>query len=248
MGYILGYSEAAVTTDEGASVVFEISGGNFKESYIVHPTSFSSSPATNNDIKHIPSVFMPWDQPVSGGELITAAISNTGGTQTGAFEGHVGVVYRDHGSIPPDILARMPGLVAPKRGVFEYDLVTDAVRAVLDAHGGAALEGKMTIPAEAKEVCGMLITMAKDGAVTAAENMDGYIDLVGASLGQQEYPMPSWLPGIGTEVSGVAPGTAMYYPMHLPTTKHLAYTIQAYANLDTAVGADVQVTCNLYWR
>ena len=78
--------------------------------------------------------------------------------------------------------------------------------------------------------------------------MDGFIDLVGASLGKQEYPMPAFLPGIGTEVDVPAPATAMYYPMHLPTPKSQAYTIQAYANLDTAVGADVQVTCNLYWR
>lgn len=229
--------------------MFKISGTSFKESYLVHPSSFNSGPATNASIQAVPSVFIPWDQKVSGAEVVTAAISCTGGTQTGAINGHVGIVYRDNGSVPPDILARMPNLVAAKRAVFEYDLVTDAVRAVLDGHKGAALEGKMTIPAEAKEVCGMLITMAKDGAVTAAENMDGYIDLVGStSLGMQQYPMPSFLPGLGTEVDVPAIATCQYYPMHLPTTKAQAYTVQAYANLDTAVGADVQVACNLFWR
>ena len=165
VGYILGYSMSAVTADEGGSVVFEIAGDNFKESKIVHPTSFNSGPATNHSIQAVPSVFIPWDQKVSGGEVITGKITQTGGTQTGTLNGHVGIVYRDHQGIPADILARMPDIVASRRGVFEYDLVTDAVRAVLDGHKGAGVEGRMTIPAESKEVSGMLITMAKDGAV-----------------------------------------------------------------------------------
>jgi hypothetical protein len=107
----------------------------------------------------------------------------------------------------------------------------------------------MNIPAQAKEIVGMLVMTAKDGAVTAAEQVDGYIDLWSdVETGEQEYPIPPILPGAGTEVEGGAPSTARYFPMHIGPLPSTAVRVKAYCNLHEAVTNNVQVLVNLLWR
>lgn len=193
---ILSNSLSAYTTDEGAQMLVEMSG-DFKTKQFSADYGFHSGPATNHAAYGQPPTIIPIKQKVAGGDAIDFNISGSGATQTGTFDACIGVLYDGIGGAPSqDVLAKMPILVAANSGVFNYDAVAATTRQVLDAINSAQ-GGAMTIPAGAKEIIGVKVGVFKDGAVTAAQNVDGYIDLWSShEIGNQEYPMPSIMPGL----------------------------------------------------
>lgn len=159
--------------------------------------AFHAGPASNSAVYGYPATLIPLAIPCSGSEVFTVDVSSYGATQTGTLDCAISLLYRDHQSIPADVRHKMGSTVPVKGGVFEYDAVAATTRQVLDGYRGASVAGVMDIPPQAKEIVGMLTTTAKDGAVTAAENVDGYLDLWSdVEIGEQEYPIQPLLPGL----------------------------------------------------
>ena len=221
------YTFSAWTAEEGGGMLYKVKSSKFTEQLFKHKTMFHSGPATNSSTKGMPVELEAVDFPM-GGETIDFNIAPTGATQTGTLNATFGILYEAKGGIPPDILSGVR--VRAKGSIAEYDVVAGAARQVLDALAGSDGIGNMEIPTGFKEICGMKLGVAKDDAVTAAKPSYGFVDLKGdIQLGEQEYPFPSMIPGIGTEVEGGVPSESIYYPMHIPLGGEGA-NIQAFAN------------------
>jgi len=243
----ISHSLSAYTTDEGGSGIFKITHGG-KERFFPANWGFHSGPATNSAVYGMPPTLIPCNFKLSGGGLVQVDVTSTGGTQTGTLDGHVGIQYEAKGGASADVLAKSPLLVAVADGRFEYDAVAATTRQVLDGIN-TTTAGRIDAPEGARELVGLWLGVFKDGAVTAAQQVDGYIDIqANFDIGYQEYVLPSILPGLGTEVEGGAPSPGAFYPMSIPLPAGRASFFQIYANLHEAVTASVQVVAWLGFR
>jgi hypothetical protein len=245
----LSHSLSAYTTNESTQMVARLNQDN-RFRYYPAQWGASSGPATNNALKGMPVTLIPVDFDLKPGGTLKWDVTSTGGTQTGTFGCALGIAYEANGAASPDVMARFPNLVPVKDGLWEYDAVAAATRQVLDGAGGAGLAGKIDVPDKIRELVALFVSVTVDGAVTAAENVNGYVDLESnLDIGYQQYPLPSVMPGAGTEVEGSVFTPGVFYPMSIPIPTGTAIWFKIYANLQTAVTTmTAQVTAWLGFR
>lgn len=245
----LSHSLSAVTTNESTQMVARLNQDN-KFRYFPHVWGASSPPATNSAVKGMPVTLIPVDIDLKPGGTLKWDITSTGGTQTGTHGACIGIGYEAKGGASPDILAKFPNIVPVKEGLYEYDAVAAATAQVLDGHGGSSNAGKIDVPDKMRELCALFVNTQIDGAVTAAENVNGWVHLESnIDIGYQQYPIPGLLPGAGTEVEGGVPSPGVIYPMSIPIPAGTASWFKIYANIQTAVTTmTAQVTAWLGFR
>lgn len=239
----LAHTLSAWTTDEGGGMVLRAKSKSFPEVEFVDRSVWHSGPATNSSTKGMEPTLIPVDLKLSGGGTVTINLTSFGITQTGTINATIGVLYQSRGAVPPDILSGLP--VHAVDGGALWDLVSGTARQLLDAVKSGVLE----FPSGLKEICGMTVLCAKDAAVTAAKPAYGNVEVKSTthSIGEQFYPFPAMLPGIGTEVEGGVPSRGIYYPMHIPLMGK-ASKFQIYANMAEAVTGGVQILAALHAR
>lgn len=231
----ISHSLSAYTTNESTQMMARLNQDN-KFRFFPHLWGASSGPATNSSVKGMPVTLIPVEFKLKPGGTLRWDVTSTGGTQTGTFGTCIGIGYEAKGGASPDVLARFPNLVPVKDGLWEYDAVATATRQVLDGAGGAGNAGKLDVPEGMKELVGLFLSVTIDGAVTAAENVNGWADIESnLEIGFQEYPLPAIIPGAGTEVEGSVPSPGIFYPMSIPIPTGTAAWFKVYANIQTAV-------------
>lgn len=245
----ISHSLSAYTTNESTQMVARLNQDN-KFRFFPNLWGASSGPATNHAVYGQPPTLIPVDFKLKPGGTIKWDVTSTGGTQTGTHGACIGIAYEAKGGASPDVLAKFPNIVPVKDGLFEYDAVATATKQVLDGHGGAGNAGKMDAPEGARELVALFLGVQIDGAVTAAENVNGWVDIESnIDLGYQQYPIPSILPGGGTEVEGGAPHPGIFYPMSITIPQGTACWFKVWANIQTAVTTmTAQITAWLGFR
>jgi hypothetical protein len=245
----LSHSLSAYTTNESTQMIARLNQDN-KTRPFPHLWGASSGPATNSSVKGMPPNIIPVDFKLKPGGTLKWDVTSTGGTQTGTHGTCIGIAYEAKGGASPDVLAKFPNMVPIKDATWEYDAIATATEQVLDAHQGAGIAGKMDVPDGMRELVALFIGVQIDGAVTAAENVNGWLELKSnIDVGYQQYPLPAILPGAGTEVEGGVPSPGIIYPMSVPIPSGTATWFKAYANIQTAVTTmTAQVTAWLGFR
>lgn len=239
----IAYTLSAWTTDEGGALALRAKSKSFPELEFLDKSAYHSGPATNSSTKGMEPSLIPVELPLNPGGTVTFNISSTGLVQTGTLNATLGVLYQSQGAIPPDILSGIP--VHAKDGGVLWDTVSATARQLLDAIDSGVIE----LPTGLKEICGMTVVVAKDAAVTAAKPVYGNVEVKSTThkIGEQFYPIPAMLPGIGTEVEGGIPSRGIYYPMHIPLGLK-ASKFQIYANMAEAVTDGVVIHAGLHAR
>jgi hypothetical protein len=200
----------------------------------------TSGPATNSSGQGALQEITPWDITTVGGETLTFDAAPTS-TITTARLLEVTILYSD-GNVPQDIIDNLPSPPVRIKGAFTVDAsqLTTVPTAL----------ASITVPGWAKEIVGCKAVMHKTGAITAGEEVLGFMNLTGtiADMGVQRYPTN----GIGATL-GTPVGTGQYearipwLPMHIPTPGK-DITITPNVNLRTAVTTANRVAFTLAWR
>lgn len=236
-------SDPTYTTAEGGASVIRLNStsiqGLANRDFLSGPVT-TSGPATNSSGQGMIQDIIPLDLDVSGNEDIDVSAYPTT-TLTTARLHEVGILYSD-GSVPSDWLMKFPNPL-PMKGADEVN----ASQLTTTETGLTAI----TVPSWAKALVAVRPIVHKTGAITAAEEVQGFFRLTStiADFGVQEFPTNALGATLGTPV-----GTGMYHdrippwiPIYIPTTGKNESVTPA-INLRTAVTTANRVTFGLAWR
>jgi hypothetical protein len=243
VGMLVSHSLSTYTTDEGVGMVVRLKSSSNWSHEIEVPAGmvFPAGPATNNAVKLAPAEFIPLDLELAPNTVITVDITTwAGATQTGTNDVTITLLY-DDGNTPADILAAMSNIVGMKGCGWGYLAANAATtRAALST---------FTIPSHAREIIAGKFLLVHDTAVTASEEITGYIeiDLGITGQGDQHYAINGGSPNLGTEVEGGVPEIMPFVPMHIPLPGK-EITVKPYINAYSTITGGAQVLCALAWR
>jgi hypothetical protein len=250
---VVSHSLSARTTDESIGMLVRLGSTNWAGfRYFAAGLVATGGPATNCSAKHGPATVTALNIPIRPNTTMSVDITTViGATQTGTNDVTIDFIY-DDGGTPRDIIENIArcnnGLnpVAAVGGTFNYDAAVATTARTAMTYNNAA---EFNIPAQATEIIGALVGVALDGAVTADENLNGYIEFeFGIPMAtDQKVPLLSNIPQDGTEVDGADWGTWSFIAMHVPLPDR---EIQAYAytHLYEAVTNGCDLAVNLLWR
>jgi hypothetical protein len=251
IGLTLSHSISVRTTDEAVGMVVRLSSSEWNGNrYFGMGFGGTMGPATNSSQQSVALDYMPFLQPVAANSDIVVDITTVlGATMTGTNDITL-IIHYDSGDTPVDVLqaaAAKSGLPYNIRGGnYVYT-------AAQTGTAETALTGNNTevanIPAEAKEIVGSRQLSATDGALTADEEITGYVrwDFGIPEQGDQRSPIPALVPGDGTEVDTGAVANWSHSPMYLRLPSKLVVT-RGYINLYGASTGNYTGAFNLLWR
>lgn len=241
---VCSHSLSARAADEGHAAAIRMSSDNwsgtrtFPFGWIIEAET-----ATNAAPSAVGQDIIALDIDVGPSSKITADVSTIlGATQTGTVDAEIGFLYSD-GNIPADVLAQIAKNNVPfKGGGYGYvAALTTTVRTALSI---------FTIPSFAQAIVGGKFLRAIDTAVTADEEVTGYIELDFGVSGQgvQNYPTIGGVPQDGTDAGTGAKNLMPWIPMYVDLSQSGEVTVNAFINAKSAITGGADYSVCLGWR
>jgi len=250
LAVIMSTSMSTQTADEGGQPILKLSSDSIASlattAYILYGIPDMSGPATNASCFILPYEIIPLNLPCAGNNKLSIDATSTGATQTGTYDQTHGVMYCDV-MPPPDWQAKFPNCVPAVSGVANWQAIATTTETKLATHESSS---DNRIPSQAREIIAIKPNISKDGAVTAAQEMIGYVRLEGSGFGfgTSKWPTNGIVGGLGTEVDLNGPHLCPYIPCHMGPLPAADIIVTMYINLYGAVTGSVQAACGLLWR
>ena len=248
----MSQSQSVRTTDEGSAVVVRLSSSNWNGNrYFLIGNSLVGGPATNCSVGGAVKDIIALDIDVQPNTTVLVDITEAlGATQTGTHDVVIEFTYAD-GAIPADVKAAIEGRAgcpSVKGGTYNYIAgQTLTAETPLTANAGALVN----IPSEANEIVGIGTAAELDGAVTADEEIAGFIrtDYGLTNQGDQKYTIPGSMPGDGTEVDGCKVRNVSRKAIYLQAASpRRELQVRNFINLFGASTGGVGIVINHLWR
>lgn len=240
---IVSNSLSIYTVDESNGMAVQLGGTNFITDMRI-PAGWISNAGTAANVSPVtlgPDI-IPIDKVVSKNTTVEIDLTTIlGATQTGTHDVTIGLLYSD-GDVPSEIVSKIPNIV----GMGGCNVTRDsAVTTTAETPAPT-----FTIPAWASEIIGGKFLMALDTAVTASQELTGYIRLelgVTEASSEQKYPLVGGYPNLGTDVDGAQAAIPNWTPMYIPLPDR-EITVRSFTNLASAMTGGVEIAISLAYR
>ena len=238
-------ADPTYTTAEGAASIIRLNSNSLgitNAAYITGPYT-TSGPATNSSGQGMVQDIIPLDIEAKGNEVITIDYSTTADITTARLH-TAAILYSDDELPEQKWRDKFPNIIGSLGGDFRQSSQITTTRTQIGTTG-------IEWPSWAGEIIGVRAGVLKTGAITAAEEVLGVVELQSTLKGTppQYFPTNALGATAGTPVgTGMSHDRIPWIPVSIKKRVLKTETVTPFINLRTTVSTANRCWVSLAWR